>query len=74
MVFGPGADRLAFMEEVRASLVRYPSEEALFDVMAKGWADVPGGGGSGAALAGTVRAVLGDRAGSCAGLLAAGVF
>jgi hypothetical protein len=74
IVFGPGVERRAFMEEVRAGLVRFPSEEALFDVMAKGWTELPGGGGPGSALAGTVRAVLGDRAGSCASLFATGVF
>lgn len=37
MVFGPGAEYSAFIEEARASLVRFPSEEAFFELARYGW-------------------------------------
>lgn len=38
MVFGAGEDYNAFLEEARAALVRYPSDEALFELARHGWA------------------------------------
>jgi hypothetical protein len=37
IVFGVGDEYDAFIEEARASLVRWPSDEALFDVARYGW-------------------------------------
>jgi hypothetical protein len=37
MVFGTGGDYDAFVEEARAALVRYPSDEALFELARHGW-------------------------------------
>ena len=37
MVFGTGDDYDAFVEEARAALVRYPSDEALFELARHGW-------------------------------------
>ncbi len=37
IVFGVGEDHTAFVEEARASLVRWPSDEALFELARYGW-------------------------------------
>jgi len=37
MLFGPDEDYAAFVEEARASLVRWPAEEAIFELARHGW-------------------------------------
>lgn len=37
MVFGPGTEYDDFIEEARAALVRFPSDEALFELARYGW-------------------------------------
>jgi hypothetical protein len=37
IVFGMGDDYAAFVEEARESLVRWPSDQALFDIAKRGW-------------------------------------
>ncbi|MEM7413945.1 MAG: hypothetical protein AAF389_00525 [Gemmatimonadota bacterium] len=37
MVFGPGQEYSDFVEEARAALVRFPSDEALFELARYGW-------------------------------------
>lgn len=37
MVFGPGEEYTAFIEAARTALVRYPSEEAFFEMARYGW-------------------------------------
>ncbi len=75
-VFGPDESSAEFLRLARAELVRYPSEEALFEVMERGWIndqDRDRGGLEGA-LVGMVTASLGGRPGNCAETLTSGIF
>jgi hypothetical protein len=74
MLFGADETLTEFLRLARAELVRYPAEEALFEVMERGWINFPTSGGKEGALMGIVKSALGGRAGSCAEVLASGVF
>lgn len=74
MFFGPGEGFVQFLTSARSGLVRYPSEEAYFDLMAKGWTDLPGSRGSRGNLGGMLKAILGGGPGRCAAILGARGF
>jgi hypothetical protein len=74
VVFGSGSDQAEFMRSARSSLVRYPADAVVFDVMKKGFFDLEPSGSWRGALAGIVTAALGEEAGKCAGVLASGMI
>lgn len=47
LVFGAGEEYSAFVDQAREGLVRWPSEEPLFELARQGWAGGADGGGSG---------------------------
>ncbi len=67
IVFGPDADYAQWVEEVRRSLVRWPSEEALFDLALDGYFGAPPDPGSSTLLGRTLGVAMGgsDAPGSC---------
>ena len=75
-IFGPDESLTEFLRLARAELVRYPSEEALFEVMERGWINTQDrkGGGLEGALVGMVTASLGWEPGNCAEVLTSGIF
>ncbi len=70
IVFGPDVDYERWVEDVRASLVRFPSEAELFDLALRGYFAAAPDGGSPSALARLLSLAMGrpDAPGSCAGV------
>ena len=67
IVFGPDANYAQWVEEVRRSLVRWPSEEAPFDLALDGYFGAPPDPGSSTLLGRTLGVAMGgsDAPGSC---------
>ena len=67
IVFGPDADYARWVEEVKRSLVRWPSEEALFDLALDGYFGAPPDPGSSTLLSRALGVAMGgsDAPGSC---------
>ena len=74
MLFGPDQETTEFLQAAEANLVRYPSEKALFDLMKKGWLDLPSRGGWAGRVADATKTILGGRPGECAAILTSSVF
>lgn len=71
VVFGPGEDMAAFVQEARQVLVRYPSEGALFDLARNGWFGNPEEAARSHWLGRIVELTLGGSGtpGSCAAMM-----
>jgi len=67
VVFGPGEAYTDFVEEARQALVRWPSEEPLFQIASRGF--LRGESGWGAWLGGALALLLSTEEGSCGHLL-----
>ncbi len=74
VAFGPGFTHEEFIRSARDGLIRYPAEEAVLDVMERGFFNFPTSGGWDSKAARVMSAVLGPRAGRCAAMFASGVF
>jgi hypothetical protein len=74
IVFGPDGSQVDFMQSAYSSLVRYPSEAAVWEVMKKGFFDVTASSGWEGRMVDLIEAALGERAGGCAAVLASGFF
>lgn len=68
IVFGPPDDYEAWLERVRETLVRYESEEELFEVMRRGWTE----GLEQGPVSRLLAQVMGGGAGACAALVEEG--
>jgi len=71
MVFGPGSDYESWVDQVRASLVRYPGEGELFLTARSGYFGERGLARPGSGLLGSILGTVmqgGDEPGSCAAL------
>jgi hypothetical protein len=74
VAFGPSADQEIFMKSAHRSLVRYPAEEALWNLMNRGFFPTSKGEGWETGATKIMSLVLGPRAGKCVALLTAGTF
>jgi hypothetical protein len=74
VLFGPGEEWAGFLRSAENGLVRYPAEQALFDLFKKGWFDSRGQDGTGSSAGRFVKATLGGGAGRCAEILTSGIF
>jgi hypothetical protein len=74
IVFGPGMSQEDFMRSAKKELVRYPTEAAVWEVLGKGFFDLPEVRGLGGLAAKVTGATLGPRAGRCAAFLVASYF
>jgi hypothetical protein len=70
IVFGPDEDYERWVETVRSSLVRFPSEAELFDLALQGYFPAPPTAGSPSAVGRLLSFAMGgaDTPGSCAGV------
>lgn len=71
MVFGPGEEYEEWVSRARQNLVRWPSEEALFELSENGYFMGKGGSSEAGALGAVLGLTLGDRdeSGRCASFL-----
>lgn len=69
VIFGPNEPQAEFLQTARASLVRYPSEEALFQLIEREGTYLPETEGVGRAAVGIARTLFGGRAERCAAIL-----